>query len=322
MWILLVFGAIFAAIALLLLAVTAGAAARAKQTTARLEEIGARIAAAEPEAKPIDVRLPEVFSALPWLDGLLRKADVGPRLRLLLRQADMPWTAGRLLLLCTLLGLAFFFLVNLRTRAAALSLLLGLAASSLPIFYVLHRRKRRFDRIRSLLPDAIDLMVAGIRAGHSFSSALGMVSRESPEPVRGEFRQTFEEQNFGLDFRTAMANLERRVPVHDIRIINAAVLIQKDTGGNLTEILDKVAYLIREDFRLQRQVGVHTAQGRLTGYILSALPLLLGIGLYLLNPDAMSLLWTRPIGLKMLYGSAISTTVGMLLIRKIVSIRV
>ena len=322
MMIILIFVAVFLAVALLLVAATSDSAAQFKQRNERLKAIGQRLTVTEPESKPVDVRAQVVFSTMPWLDQRLKDLEIGPRLRLLLRQADVSWTVGRLLLLCTFCCLGTAYLVYLRTGVGFLSIFLGLLAGGLPIFYVTRQRKRRFDRIRALLPDALDLMVAAIRAGHSFSSALGMVSRESPEPLRGEFRQCFDEQNFGLDLRRAMSNLEHRLPVHDIRIMVSAVLIQKDAGGNLTEILDKVAYLIREDFRLQRQVGVHTAQGRLTGYILSLLPVILGVGLYLLNPDNMSLLWTRPIGLKMLYGSLISTTIGMLIIRRIVNIRV
>ena len=115
-------------------------------------------------------------------------------------------------------------------------------------------------------------MVSAIRAGHSFASAMGMASRESPEPVRREFRQCFDEQNYGLDLRVAMTNLAHRAPIRDIRMISTAVLVQKETGGNLTEILERVSMLIREDFRLQRQLGVHTAQGRMTGWILCSCP--------------------------------------------------
>jgi tight adherence protein B len=224
--------------------------------------------------------------------------------------------------MCLLAGLGCGYLVDLRTHAVFLSLCVVVVAGACPILYVMQKRKSRFDRIRSLLPDAIDLMVASIRAGHSLNSAMGIVSKESPEPVRGEFRQCFDEQNYGLELRTAMANFIHRVPIHDIRIISAGVLVQKDAGGNLAEILEKVGYLIREDFRLQRQVGVHTAQGRLTGYVLAALPVFLGFAMYMLNPAQMSLLWTRPLGLKMLYASSVSTAVGMLIIRKIVRIRV
>jgi tight adherence protein B len=322
MWISIIFGAIFGSVVLWLFALTAGRAAVAKRTSARLEAIRLQLPEEGPLQKSLDVRLVETFSAVPWLDRLLQRINVAPQLRLLLRQADLKWTVGKLVLLSVFFGVGLGYLVDLRTGAVFLALLIGVAAAACPLLYVLHVRQRRFDRLRTLLPDAIDLMVAGIRAGHSLLSAIGMVARESPEPVRGEFRQCYDEQNFGLDLRTAMSNFIRRVPIHDIRIISAAILIQKDTGGNLTEILEKVGYLIREDFRLQRQIGVHTAQGRLTGYILAAMPVALGIGLYLFNPQHMSLLWTRPVGLKMLYGSIISTTIGMFIIRKIVRFRV
>jgi tight adherence protein B len=172
--------------------------------------------------------------------------------------------------------------------------------------------------MRERLPESLDLMVSAIRAGHSFTSAMGLASKESPEPVKREFRQCFDEQNFGLDLRMAMNNLAYRMPIRDVRMIVTAVLIQKEAGGNLTEILDKVAYLIREDYRIQRQVSVHTAQGRITGYVLAGLPLFLGMILYVLNPENMSLLWQRSVGVKMLEAAVVMETVGLLIIRKIV----
>jgi tight adherence protein B len=165
-------------------------------------------------------------------------------------------------------------------------------------------------------------MVAAIRAGHSLMSAMGQAAKETPDPLRRELRQCFEEQNYGLDLRLAMANLAYRVPTPDTRMIATAVLIQRDTGGNLTEILEKVATLIRQEFRLQRQVRVHTAQGRMTGWILALLPVILGVLIYLANPALMSLLWTRPLGLKMLYGAVAMECIGALIIRKIIRFRV
>jgi tight adherence protein B len=135
-------------------------------------------------------------------------------------------------------------------------------------------------------------------------------------------RKCFDEQNFGVDLRTALLNLTERAPIQDFRIFVAAVLIQKESGGNLAEVLEKVAQTTRERFRLKKQVSVHTAQGRMTGWILSLLPVLLGIGMYLLNPDGMSVLWKRPLGLKMLYTAAGMEVVGALIIRKIVAIQV
>jgi len=203
-----------------------------------------------------------------------------------------------------------------------LSALIGGVVGLAPFAYVLQKRNSRFDKMRQFLPEALDLMVAAIRAGHSFSSAMGMAAKESPEPVRREFRQCFDEQNFGLELRIALMNMVHRVPIHDIRIMVTAVLIQSDTGGNLTEILDKVAYLIREDFRLQRQVKTHTAQGRLTGWILSLLPPILGVMLYMVNPKNMSILWERSEGRAMLYAGTTMTIIGALIIRKIVRIRI
>jgi tight adherence protein B len=165
-------------------------------------------------------------------------------------------------------------------------------------------------------------MVSALRVGHSLNSALSLVSRECPDPVSTEFRICYDEQNYGLELRTAMANLTTRVPLQDLRIVATAILIQKESGGNLAEVLEKTGHVIRERFRLKRQIMTHTAQGRLTGVILTLLPIVLGIALYFLSPDNMSLLWKRPIGVKLLYASGVMTIIGGLIIRKIVDIDV
>jgi tight adherence protein B len=165
-------------------------------------------------------------------------------------------------------------------------------------------------------------MVSGLRSGHSIISAIGLVAREAPDPIGREFRVCFDEQNYGLELRTALENLANRVPVQDVRMIMTAILIQKETGGNLAEVLDKCAHVIRERFRLKREIRSRTAQGRLTGWVLSILPFALGLLLYLLNPDVVSLLWRRPMGVKMLYAASTMMLLGALIIRKIVRIRV
>ena len=166
------------------------------------------------------------------------------------------------------------------------------------------------------------MMVSALRVGHSLIASLGAVAQDSAEPIAGEMRKCFDEQNYGIDLRTALMNLTSRVPVQDFRIFVAAVLIQKESGGNLAEVLEKVAATTRERFRLKKQVSVHTAQGRMTGWILSCLPVILGIGMYFMNPDSMSVLWKRPVGLDMLYTALGMDIVGGLIIRKIVAIRV
>jgi tight adherence protein B len=319
----LVFIFIFAAVALLLIAFAAGTDKQSKKTLSRLDAI--RLGAQGPgvdEGPLVITRRADVLSSIPWLDKFLQRLDVAPRLRLLLSQADLTWTAGRVMLTSVLGGVVTGYLVYLRTQSAVLAFFFLIFAGLLPFLYVYRKRNRRFDRMKQLLPEALDLMVAAIRAGHSFSSAMGMAARESPEPIKREFRQCYDEQNFGLELRVAMSNLACRVPTREIRMISTAILIQKETGGNLTEILAKVASLIRDDFRLQRQVRVHTAQGRLTGWILSLLPVVLGVGLYLVNPEHMSILWQRPIGLKMIYASAAMTIIGALISRRIIRIEI
>jgi tight adherence protein B len=319
--VIVIFAGCFGAAALLLLAVMAPGSREAKQTRSRLEQLRGP-QSSFPAEESLDLRRVEQFSSLPWLNAILQRVDVTERIRLLLQQADVKWTVGRLLVVSAALAAVVGYPVYLRTGAAPLSLLIAALAAAVPFVYVLHRRSARFDRMRQYLPEALDLMVSAIRAGHSLSSAMGMAANESPEPIRKEFRQCFDEQNFGLELRQALLNLAHRVPIHDIRILVTAILIQSDAGGNLTEILDKVGYLIREDFRLQRQVRTHTAQGRLTGWILSLLPPLLGVMLYLVNPDNMSILWKRSEGRAMLYAGTIMTLVGGLIIRKIIRIRI
>jgi tight adherence protein B len=168
--------------------------------------------------------------------------------------------------------------------------------------------------MRQILPDALDLMVACIRAGHSVPLAMSMAAKESPEP--------FDEQNYGLDLRAALWNLQFRASIREIRMIVTAILLQAETGGNLTEILEKVAYVIRENTRLRQQVRVHTAQGRISGWILTIMPVVLGFLLYLVNPAQMSLLWTTEAGRKLMYTSFTMTTIGALVIRKIVRVRI
>lgn len=292
----------------------------ARQTASRLEAVVTAGAGIRDEV--IDVRKQEMLSSIPWLDRWLTQVDVFPRLKLMLYQADSKWTVGGLLVLAAGCWAAAAIVVYARTGAFMLSVALGLIGGCVPFAYLWRKRARRFSVFERQLPEALDMMVGAIRAGHSLTSAIATVSRESPVPISREFRICSDEQTFGLELRTAMLNLATRVPIPDMRIVVTAILIQKESGGNLAEILEKTAHIIRERFQLKRQIRVHTAQGRLTGWILAILPVLLGIGLYLLNPEHMSVLWTRPAGLKMLYGALIMTVVGILIIRKIVRIQV
>jgi tight adherence protein B len=317
----LVFLSVFVVFSLLLAAYGAGASQRAKLALSNLD---AALASSGPEVRDqvVDIRKADLLSAIPWINRWLLKIELAPRLRTLLYQADLKWTAGGLLLMSAACFSVPAYALYLRTGVFIFSVLVGLFLSFAPLALVLYKRGQRFQKIEQQLPEALDLMVSALRAGHSLVSALKLVAYESPEPICGEFRICFEEQNYGLELRTAFDNMISRVPLQDLRIIVTAILIQKDSGGNLAEVLDKASHLIRERFQLKRQVQVHTAQGRLTGWILSLLPVVLGVALYLVNPATMSILWTRSIGIKLLYASAVMTISGALIIRKIVNMEV
>jgi tight adherence protein B len=316
--IVLIFLAFFA-IAALLLSVGGSGAEEKKQTIARLT---AMTLAASATVGSVDVRKRESMSSIPLLNRWLVHADLAPNLRDLLAQANLEWTPARLLLMSAASFIFPGYLVYLRTGVAVLGLIFGAVCASGPFIYVFFKRGKRFQQFEQGLPAALDLIVSGLRSGHSLVSAMNLVARETPDPIGREFRICFDEQNYGLELRAAMHNLVKRVPIQDLRIVTTAILIQKETGGNLAEVLERCGHVIRERFRLKKEIRIRTAQGRLTGLILTLLPLFLGFLLFLLNPQHMRLLWTRPLGLKMLYASAVMTIVGGLIIRKIVRIRV
>jgi tight adherence protein B len=317
----IVFAGAFAVVALILVATGTGANQQTKKILATLDSALATSWTNQSD-QIVDLRKQELLSAIPWINRMLLKVELAPRLRLILYQSSLKWTAGGLMLMCAVAFAIPAYLVHLKTDNTLVSIAIGLAAGFLPFGYVLFKRSGRFKKFETELPDALDLMVSALRVGHSLNSALSLVSREAPDPVSTEFRICYDEQNYGLELRTAMENLVTRVPMQDLRIVVTAILIQKESGGNLAEVLEKTGQVIRERFRLKRQIMTHTAQGRLTGLILTLLPVVLGILLYMVNPKTMSLLWTREIGVKLLYISAGMTTVGGLIIRQIVNMDV
>lgn len=317
----LVFIGVFALIAIPLIATTVGPAKKAKEVQSRL---ASALATEAPEQLDLvlSLRKNEQISSIPWLNQKLLQFELTPYFRRTLDQANLSWSAGRLLLMSLVCFAAGAYVVSLRFPAFLPALGAGLLASMGPFGYVLFMRSKRFGKFEAGLPEALDLMVGGLRAGHSLIAAMGLVGRECSDPVGTEFKTCFEEQNYGLELKTAIENLTVRVPLQDLKIVATAIMIQKESGGNLAEVLDKTSYVIRERFRLKRQVRTHTAQGRLTGWILSLLPVALGFALFTVNPTMMSILWTRQIGVELLWTSAGMTCVGGLIIRHIVNMDV
>jgi tight adherence protein B len=212
-------------------------------------------------SQAVNLRKTDEFSSIPWLNQKLLQFELTPRLQNLLYQADLTWTTGRLLSICGVFFVAGVALIFWRFGSIPLALLVGLACSGAPFFLVIFKRRKRLDRFQEVLPEALDLMVNAMRAGHSLIAAMGSVARECADPVGCEFKTCFEEQNYGLELKTALDNMINRVPLQDLRIVATAIMIQKESGGNLAEVLDKTSHVIRERFPAQAASGDSHSSG-------------------------------------------------------------
>ncbi len=257
-----------------------------------------------------------------WLQQLSAST---PRIRdlgMLLHQAGSETSLEALLLMCAGLGVGFGAAVLILARFWPVALLAAAAGGYFPIWFLKRKRQRRIDAFEGSLPEAIDLLGRAIRAGHPLSAGFKMVAEELEDPIGTEFQRTFEEQRFGLPFDDAMIALADRVALVDVRILVTAILIQREVGGNLAEVLDNLATVIRARFQIRRQLRVYTAQGRFSGYTLAVLPIIVGILIYLLNPPYMKLLFTHPIGKLLVFLAVVMQVVGFLWIRKIIDIEI
>ena len=265
----------------------------------------------------------ELYSSVPQLQRLLVRLPWSVRLQKFITQAGWKMKPGKVVLGSAVAGLGVYLVVGVfYPHGTFLPILCGLLAIAAPSGVAEFMRQRRLGQFEEHFPDTLDLIGRAVRAGHAFTTGLEMVSKEAPEPVAGEFRTTFEEQNLGLPLRDALLHLAERVPLADVRLFVTALLVQKETGGNLAELLDELARLMRERFRLYREIKVRTAQGRLTAGILIALPIVMLIAMHFLNPDYVHVLFTDPHGPTLLWVAGLLQIVGSAIIWKIVHIEV
>lgn len=265
----------------------------------------------------------EQLSRIPALDNLLRRSARVSAIQKTLEQAGMQMRAGNFLGVCAVSGIVAGFLVLVLTKSNPALLWFALVIGAvLPYSYASFRRNQRFEKFEELFPEAIDTLARAVRAGHAFTTALEMISNEVSEPVCGEFRQLYEEQKFGMPVRDALLNLTDRMPLVDVKFFVTAVMLQRETGGNLAEILDNLSYVIRERFKIQRQVRVYTAQGRLTMALLMGMPPVIVTVMLVLNPGFIRPLFDDPIGHILLVAGITLQTIGYFVIRKIIKIQV
>jgi tight adherence protein B len=264
----------------------------------------------------------EQLSDIPALDAILRRSERVSAIQKMLQQAGLGTRAGNFLAMCAASGVAGAFLGYGFGKRVEFAWMLMLVGFLVPYGYVSFRRTKRFEKFEELFPEAIDTLARAVRAGHAFTTALELITNEISEPIAGEFRQLYEEQKFGMPVRDALMNLTERVPLVDIKFFVTAVMLQRETGGNLAEILDNLSYVIRERFKIQRQVRVYTAQGRLTMALLMGMPPIIVCTMLVLNPSFIRPLFVDPIGHTLLVAGITLQTVGYFVIRKIIRIQV
>jgi tight adherence protein B len=264
----------------------------------------------------------ELMSEIPWLNRSLVRMQAALQLKRMLDQADLHITPSRLVMFSGMAGLLAALAASVISVSILLMLGAGLLAAAVPFVHVWWKRKKRFDAFLELLPDALDLMSRALSAGHAFSEALHMVSAEMPEPIATEFRKTYEEQNLGLSLKLALENLTQRIPLLDLRMCVTAVMIQRETGGNLAEILEKVAYTIRERFRIMGDLKTLTTSSRMSAWLLCGLPIFVTIVITIMNPEYMNILWRDQRGHYLIATAMFLQVTGMLIVRKILRIKI
>lgn len=258
------------------------------------------------------------------ISGILKRFELNHRLQVLLEQAGLKWKVGRLVHMCMgfFLGgyvLAWLFLPPLYQMLAFIP---AIGAGALPLLFVMQKKKARLKLFEEQFPESLEFVARSMRAGHAFSVSLEMLHREFSEPLAGEYRRVFEEHNLGLPLDTALQKMGQRIPSLDVHFFVSAVLLQKRTGGNLAEILDKLAYVIRERFKLRGKIRAISAHGRITGMALTSIPIAVAAIMFVVNPPYVTFFATDETGNIMAGAGVLLQILGYLIIKKIVSIEV
>jgi len=294
-----------------------------RKLEARLEEV-----ATGPEVEPAaDGKAKGVLKIaedgpMPALDRFIGGTTRGTALGRWIEQSGVKTTISAVLLIAAGLAAAVGVAAMLLLKARWGFLVGAAIGAALPFMFLNMKRTRRTRAFEEGFPEALDLIARALKAGHAFVTGLKMVADEMPEPIGPEFRKTFDEQNFGLPLKDALENLTMRVPGLDVRFFATAVLIQRETGGNLSEILENLAHVVRERFKILRQVRVYTAHGRMTAYVLLALPAVLCVALSFINPDHMNLLFRERMGQMLLMVAIVMQAIGYVWIQQVIKIEV
>lgn len=274
------------------------------------------------ETAQLDIVRKESLSEIPWLNNLLKQARKFQILRTLYQQADCPTPLGVFVLMAIGLALGGLVLAISMRQTIVLALLFAGLLGSLPYAYLLWRKNQRLTMFERQLPEALELVSRALRAGHAFSVGLKMVGEEAADPIGKEFRRVFDEVSMGVALPQALENMTNRVDSVDLRFFITSVLVQRETGGNLAEIIDSLAGLIRQRFELQLRVRALSAEGRMSAVVLLGLPIVVGIALFKMNPDYMGLLLTDPMGRNLATVGSLMMVIGAVVMKRMVTIKV
>jgi tight adherence protein B len=291
----------------------------AKRIARRLRLMSAGTSEAGEEVSILKSRL---LSQTPALERLLLQVPRVKHLDRLLEQSGLTWSVAELLGMMALAAVAGAAVALYFGMTFFLALTAAVIMGALPVAYVFSARSKRMVKVEQQLPDALDLVGRALRAGHAFPTAVKMVSDELSDPIGGEFRTLFDEVNYGVSMHTALLNLAARIPVTDLRYFVIAVLIQRETGGNLAELLDNIAAIIRARLKLFGQIRVLSAEGRLSAWILTLLPIVVALVMNFVNPGYIGVLWKDPVGLRLIGGAVLLMIFGIFWMWRIVKIHV
>jgi tight adherence protein B len=268
----------------------------------------------------VDLDTQQTSSLGHFLGQRLKQYSFSATMERWILEADSPGTAGTFVLKSVEFSIGFLIAGLVLTRSAVMGLLLAVLGLALPGIWLRFRRAKRLKAVTAALPDAADLLARALRAGHSMSQAIEVMAERAPQPLAAEFARVFQQQRLGVSQRDVLLEMSQRIPSRDLHFLITAILVQRDTGGDLVEILDRTTTVLRERIRVQGQVQVNTAQGRLTGWILSLLPVVLLIVLSLFSPGYSDILFTDPMGRRLLFAGASLILIGGLVIRRIVQV--
>lgn len=305
-------------IIMITLLITAAQSSPGARIRRRLTEIGKNPYASREEVKSL--LKGQVYSNIPWVNVLLSNIEIGHRIDVLLERANLDFTVSVFMLLSVCSGVVVYLVLTLLNQVFFVALLGGLMALCAPYFYAAYLARKRMRRFLEQLPDGLDMMAQSLQAGMGLTQSLSYMCKEMPDPVGTEFSIFMEEMNLGLPVADALMTFQRRIPFQEMRLLSTALLVNREVGGSLAELLNRLADVIRERFRIERQIKTLTAQNRLSAWVVSSMPPLLAIFMFLMGPDTFGQMLSEPLGQMMLITALVLEVIGIFVFRRLIRV--